>query len=212
MDKPASPPANFSVFAALFEGGLAIGALGFGWLLGCPPLVTFHWEPAVLLFVPLAAAPMVLVLAVLLWRPIGLFAEVPRIVDGRLLPLFRSWGLVEMAAISILAGLGEEMLFRGVFQATLGELLAKAAGPEQAVWMGGRASDWAAMVAVALVFGAAHWVNTGYAILATAIGLYLGWLWIFTGNLMYPIATHALYDFLALVYLVKLRRTPSAAA
>jgi uncharacterized protein len=48
-------------------------------------------------------------------------------------------------------------------------------------------------------------VNRSYAMLAGVIGLYLGWLWMATGELLLPIAVHALYDFLALVYLVKIR-------
>ena len=35
------------------------------------------------------------------------------------------------------------------------------------------------------------------------MGLLLGGLWIATGNLLVPIVAHAVYDFLALVWLVK---------
>ena len=41
--------------------------------------------------------------------------------------------------------------------------------------------------------------------LAGLIGLYLGWLWLAVGNLLVPIVVHALYDFVALMYLVKVR-------
>ena len=44
-----------------------------------------------------------------------------------------------------------------------------------------------------------------YALLATA----MGWCWglfLVTGNLLAPIVTHALYDFLALLYLVRRTR------
>ena len=55
------------------------------------------------------------------------------------------------------------------------------------------------------MFGLAHSVTRTYAILATIIGLYFGWLWLATGNLLVPITTHAVYDFLALVYFVRIR-------
>ena len=41
--------------------------------------------------------------------------------------------------------------------------------------------------------------------IAGLIGLYLGWLWMATGNLLVPIVTHTVYDFVVLVYLVKIR-------
>ena len=60
--------------------------------------------------------------------------------------------------------------------------------------------DWIAIVGVAILFGLLHAVNAAYAVLATLMGLYLGWLWMATGNLAVPIVAHAVYDFLALVF------------
>jgi membrane protease YdiL (CAAX protease family) len=65
--------------------------------------------------------------------------------------------------------------------------------------------DWMALVAVAVLFGMVHALNVGYALLATLMGLYLGWLWMATGNLMVPIVAHAVYDFLALLYILRER-------
>ena len=42
-----------------------------------------------------------------------------------------------------------------------------------------------------------------YALIATLIGAYLGILWIAIGNLLAPIATHAVYDFVALAYFLR---------
>jgi membrane protease YdiL (CAAX protease family) len=46
--------------------------------------------------------------------------------------------------------------------------------------------------------------------LAGGIGLYLGAVWLATGNLLVPITSHALYDFLAFVYLVQVRKSKAA--
>jgi membrane protease YdiL (CAAX protease family) len=65
--------------------------------------------------------------------------------------------------------------------------------------------EWAVPIAVAaaaLIFGACHWLNREYAALATLIGVYLGMLFVVTGNLLAPITAHVLYDFVALWYLV----------
>jgi membrane protease YdiL (CAAX protease family) len=46
-------------------------------------------------------------------------------------------------------------------------------------------------------------------IVATVIGAYLGVLWLWTGNLMTPIVVHALYDFVALIYLLRVHKPES---
>jgi hypothetical protein len=46
-------------------------------------------------------------------------------------------------------------------------------------------------------------LSATYAILAALIGLYLGLLLIWTGNLLAPAVAHGLYDFIALLYLVR---------
>jgi hypothetical protein len=47
-----------------------------------------------------------------------------------------------------------------------------------------------------------HAVTVTYAVLATAVGAYLGWLALTTGNLLVPMIAHGLYDFVASVYLI----------
>ena len=64
---------------------------------------------------------------------------------------------------------------------------------------------WVGLIAGGVLFGLAHCITPTYALLAGLIGLYLGWLWIATGNLLVPITTHAVYVFLALVYLIRIR-------
>jgi membrane protease YdiL (CAAX protease family) len=71
---------------------------------------------------------------------------------------------------------------------------------------GAMVGDWVAIVSVAVLFGLLHAVNAAYAVLAALMGLYLGWLWTATGNLAVPIVAHAVYDFLALEYILRGRR------
>ena len=58
------------------------------------------------------------------------------------------------------------------------------------------------MIVLSLLFGLAHALTRTYAVLATLVGFYLGFLFWLTGNLLAPILAHAVYDFVALVYLV----------
>ncbi len=109
------------------------------------------------------------------------------------LPLFRDCRFTELAVIAALAGIGEEMLFRGVIQAAVAQQI----GGPRGVWLG--------LLVAAVLFGLLHPVTPTYAVLAGSIGLYLGWLWLACGNLLLPIITHGVYDFLALLYLVQAR-------
>jgi membrane protease YdiL (CAAX protease family) len=55
-------------------------------------------------------------------------------------------------------------------------------------------------------------LSATYAILAALIGLYLGLLLIWTGSLLAPAVAHGLYDFIALLYLVRSDGTPASSA
>ena len=61
-----------------------------------------------------------------------------------------------------------------------------------------------------MLFGAVHLITGTYGIIAAAIGLYLGLLWVASGNLLVPIVTHAAYDFVALVYLLRVWSPPDS--
>ena len=92
--------------------------------------------------------------------------------------------VITALALGLAAGIGEEMLFRGVLQY---ELEARFGG-------------FAAVTIASIIFGALHAVTPLYAFLASIASVYFGWLYTSSGNLTVPITTHALYDFLALMY------------
>jgi len=179
---------------------LAFLAVLLGWMFSQSPLETLQINSSALGLGILAVLPLLgLLLACehVPWRPAQ---EVRRVLDDLILPMFKDCTWVELAAISFLAGLGEELLFRGVFQTALvewtGDFL-----PHSPT--GAMVGDWIALLAVAILFGLLHAVNIAYVVLATLMGLYLGWLWMATGNLAVPIVTHAVYDFLALGYILR---------
>ena len=102
-------------------------------------------------------------------------------------PLFAPLSVAELVAISALAGVGEEILFRGAVQASLGWPIATVA------------------------FGACHlglsgrgWVLGAWATLAGAV---LAALAIATGGLLAPIVAHAGYDLAALLWIRRQART-----
>jgi membrane protease YdiL (CAAX protease family) len=100
----------------------------------------------------------------------------------------------ELALLAALAGISEEVLFRGVVQVGLARVL-----PEPG-----------ALLIASVLFGLAHFATKAYAILAGIMGLYLGALFLAQGSLLAPIITHALYDFIALIYVARRYRDSHA--
>jgi uncharacterized protein len=173
--------------AVLFEGGLAALACLIGWAAGLPPWEKLSWDPADAALGAAASLPMLalfLVCVLVPWRP---FARIRRLVDRVVRPLFRDCTIADLALVSLLAGVGEELFFRGLLQEAL------------TGWLG----PWPALTAVSLLFGLMHPLTPAYAVLASLAGAYLGAAYLHTGNLLVPIVAHALYDFAALVYLLR---------
>jgi hypothetical protein len=174
--------------AVAVEGGLGLAAIVLGWFVGQQPLEQFAWTLRGALLGLAAAAPLFAALVLMTWWPWGPLARLEEFVRHSLVPVFRSATLLELAVICLLAGFGEEMLFRGVVQA----------GIER--WSG---SPWLALAVAGLLFGLAHPITRTYAVVAALIGVYLGWLLLASGNLLVPAVAHAGYDFAALLFLLR---------
>ena len=186
-------PHNLVKMAMVFEGGLGVIAVGVGWALGRPLGELIDWTVTGAIWGAAAALPLMVLLLLCVRVPVWPFSEIAEVIDQTLAPMFRDIGLINLAMISALAGLGEELLFRGLLQQGLAD------------WIGGPAGVWIGLAAASIIFGLFHPVTPTYTVLATLMGVYLGWLWIDTENLLVPIAAHGVYDFLALAYMVKIR-------
>jgi hypothetical protein len=190
--------ATVTWLALLFEGSLAGIACGLGFGLrlwstaNVNPLQPHHAPPAILIGIA-AALPIGLIVLVVEYLPGSAFENLRQVVSRQLVPLFRGCRVIELGAIALAAGVGEELFFRGILQVGLARLFPEA-------WGG-----LVGLVGAALLFGVLHWLTFTYALLATLIGCYLGWLYQSTGNLLVPITAHAVYDFAALVYLARWR-------
>ena len=101
---------------------------------------------------------------------------------GRILrPLLGHLGPVQILVLSVAAGVGEELLFRGVVQ-----------------------PEWG-LIPASVLFGIVHIGGAdmvAFGVWAGGIGALLGWLAVATGGLLAPITAHAVYDALALAYIV----------
>jgi uncharacterized protein len=189
------------ILAVFFEFGLAPFSLILGWLLGRPPLETFQWNSAAVGWGILATIPLVLMFLGMLRWPIGPLARVKEFCENEVVPLMSGCAWSDIALVSLSAGVGEEMLFRGVVQAAITGWLYN---HSHQAWWGVPCGVGLASI----LFGICHPISLPYAVSAAILGIYLGTVWILTGNLLTVMVTHALYDFAALSYLLQIR--PSA--
>lgn len=118
------------------------------------------------------------------WKPI---VELRNEMDEKILPIFSNCNLIDLAVIAFFAGVGEELFFRGWMQAVLAE----------------RSGVLIGVLVTSLVFGFLHYLTTTYAVYAFLTSIYLGIIYLVTGNVFIVMAIHAIYDFAALVYLVR---------
>lgn len=195
-EEPEDDPPGHGVvilFSVFFEVGLAPFSLIVGWFLGHPPLDGFVWSASDALVGALAALPPIALFLALLRWPVGPLARAKEFCEQEVVPLFRESYWSELALLSLCAGVGEEMLFRGVVQASLMD------------WLG---VGWGLALA-SLLFGILHPASVSYIVFTGVLGVYLGAIWLYNGNLLTVMVTHALYDLAALGYLIRLRDAPS---
>ncbi len=102
----------------------------------------------------LASLPLLLALVAMSHSRAAACVRLRQVVDETILPLFERCGVLELAVISLFAGIGEELLFRGVIQTALGE------------WF----SPMVGLAAASLLFGLAHPLTTAYAVVTALAG------------------------------------------
>lgn len=179
------PRVSFITLVILFEGALLPLSLFLAWLLGLS--LALSPDGMSIAMGVLGTLPIWWLLVWARGLQVSPLKEFFAWVDHNIVSLFRGALTWQIAVIAVLAGLGEEMLFRGVIQQALQG------------WLGA----WPGLLLASFAFGAAHWVNRTYMIFACVMGLYLGLLYWRTDSLLVPVIVHALYDFLALRMLLR---------
>ena len=190
IEHPKEERSHLAVALAV-EGGLAILALLLAWIFRVPILSQLAPAGAPLgksiLVGALATLPL---LAMFWWLIHATWPEARRLreqVEQLINDLFPRASLFELAMISVVAGVSEELLFRGVAQPLIGRWTTPVVG----------------LVIASVGFGLCHAISWLYFALATLVGVYFGLLVVTFGDLVSPIVAHSLYDFLALAYLAR---------
>ena len=184
--------ARIVILAVVAESSLGVAALVAGYALGHPPLRGLDSTHAMAAaWGALAALPMLALLAAAVRWPTGPAGRLVRRAEALVRDLFAGRSAAELALVCVAAGVGEELLFRGLVQDGL------------ARWIGAPLGDVAGILVASLLFGLAHPISRAYVVVTGLSGLYLGALLVVTESLLAPIAAHALYDFGALVYFTR---------
>jgi membrane protease YdiL (CAAX protease family) len=170
-----------------FEGGLGALAWGLGWLIGPSPLESFRWDGRDAAIGVAASLPLLALFFICIRWPVGPLSRIKQYSEEMLREWFADATTLDLAVISALAGIGEEMLFRGLLQ------------PDFQLWLG----IWWGLAATCLLFGLLHPITPAYVVLAALMGAYLGWLQMTIDNLLAVMITHGVYDFLALTILLR---------
>lgn len=178
------PKSRAFAYGMIFESGLGFLGLAIAWVARIPIAEHLQLSSDGVRRGLLAVVPMLVLLGLINligWRPL---VELRRQVEQMVSELFAGGHWWDVLVISIAAGVGEELLFRGALQPLLAE------------WT----NPWIALVVVSLLFGLAHALSTSYFVVATLIGAYFGWLAMHYDDLVAPIVAHAAYDFVAILF------------
>lgn len=188
----------------LVEGGLALVGMALAWAAGFDALARPSGAEELIWAGPiawgvgsgLAFFGIMTLLEQAPWEPIDHLRELVEEALGRLL---RDVSLLQVAALSLAAGVGEEVLFRGFLQ----QGIADALGRQE---FSPLVAQTAAIGVTSLVFGLCHAISKLYLVAAGATGALLGWLYLATDSLLAPIAAHAVYDFAVILLFLRSRR------
>jgi len=170
---PAPTRRDLLKWGVIVEGGLIVAALAAGWLIGIDPW-RFHASWWALLWGLGGIVPML--------GAFFLSGDIRDVVVRLLGPALAECRWYDLVLLATLAGLGEELLFRGTV-----ELYFEG-------W-----HLWGGMLLTNVLFGAAHSLNWQYFVFATVFGVYLSWLSGFPGerNLLPAVIAHGVYDGIA---------------
>ncbi len=178
---------DFLNLAGICEGSLVAIAFVAGWLLNVKPVAELYWDWWGFVVGLAATLPMLLLFGVLYWIDIAPLRQIREMLSEMLSPLLAQCRWFDLVLLALMAGVCEEILFRGFMQ----------------LWL----SQWGLMMAIivtSIIFGLVHCVTLTYAIVATLIGGYLSGIMFLVDepNLLVPITTHAAYDYVGFLILV----------
>ncbi|WP_417517012.1 CPBP family intramembrane glutamic endopeptidase [Marinobacter sp.] len=123
-----------------------------------------------------------------------LLTQIPRLLpdnlDQQMRGLHRfasgySWHVLFL--LSVFAGVGEELLFRGAVQG----------------WLAEHTDTTTAVLVASVLFGLVHYASFTYFVIATSLGLVFGLVYAITDSILLVMVWHGVYDMIALFFLLR---------
>lgn len=186
-------PDTFFRKACYFEASLVVVAVFLGWIAGVDPFESLYFSESAIAYGVLGTVPLFVLFLALEQLQIDSLSQIRQLLIDTLGPSLHRYHWADVFMLAAVAGVSEEILFRGVIQP----------------WIESSWGMTAGLIGSNIIFGLVHAVTPLYAVLATLVGLYLGWSLDYGGdrNLLTPIIIHGLYDFLAFMALIRAYRT-----
>jgi membrane protease YdiL (CAAX protease family) len=192
--------AKFFKTACWFEASLVIVALVLGQIADINPFAQLYFSETAVLVGLLGTVPLFMLFLSLQYLPQKSLLTIKDLLMKTLAPSLQQRHWTDLLLLATIAGIAEELLFRGVLQ------------PWIAASWGLTAGLWASNI----IFGLVHAITPMYALLVILVGVYLSLSMTVGGdsNLLIPIIIHSLYDFLAFIALIRMYKaslgTPEA--
>ncbi|MEI7993298.1 MAG: CPBP family intramembrane glutamic endopeptidase [Methylococcaceae bacterium] len=192
MDKSLFKFDDFFKSACYFEASLILVAVFLGWVAGIDPFVNIVFSETAIAFGVIGTAPLFLMFLALEKVQGESVVNIRKLLLNTLGPGLHRYHWTDLLILAAIAGVSEELLFRGVIQP----------------WIETSWGITAGLILSNIVFGLVHAVTPLYAVLAALVGIYLGLSLDYGGerNLLTPIIIHGFYDFLAFVALMRAYR------
>ncbi len=183
---------NFFISACIFEATLIPLAIILGWISSINPFANIFFTETALATGLMGTIPLILIFLAFEQIQANSVGEIRQLLMDTLGPGLQDRHWTDLLILALIAGIAEELLFRGVIQ----------------LWIEQSWGITAGLVISNCMFGLVHAVTPLYAFLASLVGIYLG-LSLDYGNeknLLVPIIIHSLYDFLAFLALIRMYR------
>lgn len=192
MAKYPINPDDFFKKACSFEAALILVAIALGWIANINPFAYLHFSESAIAYGVVGTMPLFLLFLTMEQMQTESTTKIKDVLFETLGPGLYRYHWTDLLVLASIAGLSEELLFRGVIQP----------------WIESSWGMTAGLVASNIIFGLAHAVTPLYAVLATLVGIYLSLSMDYGGdrNLLLPIVIHGFYDFLAFVTLMRAYR------
>jgi len=143
----------------------------------------YSWSIVVGIIAGIALYGVIYLLTILVFNK---FTQMPDLMQ-KLHYLFRHFTWPQIVIISLMAGLGEELLFRGFIQTHAVSIF----------------NPFIGIVVASLLFGVVHALSKIYILVTFGMGVILGSVYFYLDSLILVIVIHAVYDVLAFAILVK---------